>query len=613
MKERFIYLAKIFGLFTLAGIFIRLVFLIFHFGEMTRNAGFTDVFMAFVHGIRMDFSIAGYILALPVLLTVIGFLIPNKIQFYLNRIILVIFAVVLSMMATVDIKLFQYWGFRLDTAPLLFLETPGEAVASLSIAEMIIPFLYLVILCSLLIAGVFRITKDILQFPKYKLQNSIAFLLLLGFLIIPIRGGVGIAPLNPGSVFFSNYSEINQLALNPAWNFNYTLSKYDPDALKKEWYDDVKADSILTEAYSKGPYMEVLNTKRPNILLIIIESMASKFMHRTYKGDTVTPYLDQLSREGIYFNNFYASGDRSHKGMTAIFSGFPAHPVAPVIKYPAIAYGLPNIIRDLKSEGYKTSYVYGGDLAFANFNGYFLSAGTDELITESNFPDSLSTTKWGVHDNIVSDTLLNHIKQKSSIPWFTTWFTLSNHPPYELPENPKFGSETLEDKVYSTSHFTDQQIQKVVDSLKSNNELWSDLLVIIMADHGVRDPDGSDYFAPETFQIPMIWTGGALNHTGFSIDRLSSQTDFAATLLGEMEMDYSEYYFSKNLFQIDYKPMAWYSFSNGYSLKVPNGTYSFSTSSGDFIAKDSSITEADFEVGQAYLQKVYKKFTEKRE
>ncbi|QCK13991.1 LTA synthase family protein [Mangrovivirga cuniculi] len=486
-------------------------------------------------------------------------------------------------------------------------------MASVGFTEVIIPVLYFILFCGFLVFSILNLTRDILLFPKFRLPFSLGFMLLLGFLIIPVRGGIGIAPLNPGSVFFSNHSEINQLALNPAWNFNYALSKYDPEALKKDWYNDEKADSLITKLNVKRPFLEVLNTKRPNILLIIIESMASKFMHKNYNGQEVTPYLDQLTRKGIYFDNFYASGDRSHKGMTAIFSGFPAHPVAPVIKYPAIAYGLPHLTKDLVKEGYHTSFFYGGDLTFANFKGYFLSAGTDELVTESNFPDSLSTTKWGVHDDIVSDTLIDRINQYGkNKPWFTTWFTLSNHPPYEVPGEYKFGDNSLQERVYSTSHFTDLQIKKVIESLKEEKTLWNDLLVVIMADHGVRDPDGSEYFAEETFKIPMIWTGGALNQTGFTIDRLSSQTDFPATLLGEMDIDHSEYYFSKNLFQVDFKPMAWYSFSQGYSFKVPNGTYSYSTSSEDFIVRDSTITDKDFQLGQAYLHKVYQKFTEKR-
>ncbi|QCK13992.1 hypothetical protein [Mangrovivirga cuniculi] len=117
MKQRFLYLLKVFGLFVFAGFLIRLVFLLFHFSEITRNAETTEVLMAFVHGLRMDLSIASYVVAIPIVLLIVGFLFTNRFQFYANRVILILFAVILSLMAAVDLKLFQFWGFRLDTAP----------------------------------------------------------------------------------------------------------------------------------------------------------------------------------------------------------------------------------------------------------------------------------------------------------------------------------------------------------------------------------------------------------------------------------------------------------------------------------------------------------------
>jgi phosphoglycerol transferase MdoB-like AlkP superfamily enzyme len=272
-----------------------------------------------------------------------------------------------------------------------------------------------------------------------------AFILIAATMILPIRGGFGIAPMNPGKVFFSQNVYCNHAALNAEWNMLYSISKSGtmnkryPDTIKKE-----KAHKVFAELMQNHPYSsKVLKTDRPNIVLIMLESFSSKLIEVLGGKEGVTPNLNQLSNEGLFFTRMFASGDRSDKGIIAIVSGFPAQPTQSVIKYPTKSRKLATISGTLVDAGYSAAFYYGGDPDFANIRSYLYSAKFSRIITQDDFPRSYRNSKWGVHDEHVFNYLLNDIDTAKG-PFIKMFFTLSSHEPFEFPVKPKFpGTEEV--------------------------------------------------------------------------------------------------------------------------------------------------------------------------
>lgn len=119
---------------------------------------------------------------------------------------------------------------------------------------------------------------------------------------------------------------------------------------------------LVNNLYNTGPLKipSILSVKRPNIIFIIMESFTAKFVGCLGGEPGVTPSLDKIARDGLLFTNIYAAGDRSEKGQVAVLSGYPNQAITSIIKTPVKTEKLPAITKSLKSEGYHTSYTYGG-------------------------------------------------------------------------------------------------------------------------------------------------------------------------------------------------------------------------------------------------------------
>ncbi len=135
----------------------------------------------------------------------------------------------------------------------------------------------------------------------------------------------------------------------------------------------------------------------------------------------------------MLFDNFYASGDRTDKGVIAVLSGYPAQPTSSIIKFPSKTQNLPKLNNYLKKLGYKTSFIYGGDVDFANFRSYLTTSGFDHLTTMDDFPDDINTSKWGIHDHFMFNQSLQEL-DTTQAPFAKVILTLSSHEPFDVPD-----------------------------------------------------------------------------------------------------------------------------------------------------------------------------------
>jgi phosphoglycerol transferase MdoB-like AlkP superfamily enzyme len=617
LKNRFLFILKYYLFWLLLLQILRGIFVIYNHA-LYGAPEIGEILKSFIYGLKLDLSFSSYVAILPFVLICISFFFEKEIL--IKRIIMsysMAVIVIVAFLSVTDFELYKWWGFRLDATILKYINTPKEMIASAYVA----PVFLLLSLFFFIISGMFVLYVLLLyplnkSFKKNSLPKSIAGSLILIVitisLIIPIRGGFQLAPMNESAVFYSTNPLLNNTAVNVPWNFIHSLLEKNYETLNPYITgSETRTAEIIKMLYESHGKSEKILKGKPNIVLIIWESFTAKVVKETGGKDRITPQFSKLIKEGILFDNIYASGDRSDKGLIAILSGYPSQPTTSIITNPSKASHLPAISTDLKNKGYSTSFYYGGELEFANIKSFLLNHNYDRLISKSDFEEKFWNSKWGAHDEIVLDRQLEDLNKEKQ-PFFSTIFTLSSHEPFEIPIPPLLPGYDWQTKFLNSMYYTDQCIGKFIEKAKKN-KWWDNTLFIIIADHGHLLPGESGYpvHIPDEFHIPMLWLGGALKTQPMVASEIGSQTDLAFTLLNQMDMDPKKFIFSKDLMNSESTPFAYYSFNNGFGYIKPGKKIVVDNISGKPTYKEGPVTNSDTEEGKAYLQFTFQDYLNK--
>ena len=509
---------------------------------------------------------------------------------------------VVVFLGVVDMNLYSYWGFKLDITPLLYLKTPGDALASVSILEIAFLVLIFAVLFALLLFTYLKYIKiPAREIKKSEWKTGLISLIFTCFLILPARGGIGLATLNLGAVYFHAERFANHSAINVFWNTIYSISEKERLNSSFEFMASEKANMLFKKLHvnNEGNTRKIVKEKA-NIILIILESFSNKVIEPLGGEKDITPEFNKLCSEGLLFTNFFATGDRSDKGLVGLFSGFPSQPLTSIINYPSKTQALPFIKDPFYHHGYTTAFYHGGNLDFANFRSYFTRESISKIIDINHFPRSYVKQKWGVPDNYVYERILkdlDNIKQ----PFFISFFTLSSHEPFDVPGEPVFGSSGRDDLSRNAFHFSDLCLGNFIREAKQKS-WWNNTLIILLADHGSRSPGNTPNHERLKFSIPMLWIGGALLCQPGVNPVYGSQVDLPATLSGQFGFDYSNYKYSKNLLSPRTEGYAYYSFNNGFGFFNNNIELIYDNSAGRYVHINGSDTEKWQDYGKAILQ-----------
>ena len=602
MKKRIAYISLYF--FTVLLIFIlqKPLFMLYN-GSIEKGFGFADYMQVMIHGASLDAATAGYLTAFPFLLVLISIWFR---KFPLKKILYgyyILAAALISIIFVVDMALYTFWGFKLDASVFLYIDLPKEALASVSVGFILLRVLAILLLIALNSWVLLKITPSVLTATRKRIAGTAGMLLLGGVLFIIIRGGVTESTSNIGQVYFSNEPFLNHSAVNPDFSLLSSMGKSQDFASEFNFFDEEKRAALFDGLYPTtdgDSIIQVLNTKRPNILIILMEGFGGAFVEPLGGLPDVTPHFNRLSKEGVFFTNCYANSFRTDRGTVCTFSGYLGLPTASVMKIPAKSRTLPAIAEGLSKAGYKTDFLYGGDINFTNMKSYLLSTGYQRLTANTDFSLAEQTSNaWGVNDDITFEYLYNQLRnRKEEGPWHTAFLTLSSHEPFEVPYH------RLEDKIPNAFAYTDECLGKFIDRLKQT-PAWKDLLVICLPDHGFYYPREGSNAMPRFYHIPLLWLGGAVKQP-MQVDKIMNQTDLAATLLGQLGLEHTAFTFSRNVLGSDYKyPFAFYSFNNGFSFRDSTGVTVFDNNSGSILFDEPEADESRLDKGKAILQTVY--------
>ena len=589
----------------------------FYHHALAKGNTFADFLQVMLHGLKLDCTIAGYLTALPLLLTLISIWVRGewlkttlKGYFFLT-------AILVSAIFAVDVALYGFWGFRLDATLFFYLQSPADAMASVPLGM----FFFQWVVFALYAWGIFAWFKIILNLTptasRYietgieQLKSSFAILLLGGILFIPIRGGVTTSTANVGMVYFSQNQFLNHAAINPSFSLIASLSKQQDFASQFDFYPEEKRAAVFeTLVKPKSPYsatdslsskpIKLLNTDRPNILIVVLESFTANTIEAVGGEPNITPNLNRLSKEGVLFTNLYANSFRTDRGLVAVLNGYLAQPTTSIMKYPAKSQTLPSIAKSLNEVGYEADMLYGGDINFTNMQSYFFGSGYQRITADTDFPISTRLNKWGANDDVTFEHLYEDIEKRpiEGKPWLSTFLTLSSHEPFEVPFH------RYEHPFVNTVAFTDSCIGHFIDKFKQL-PAWKNALVVFIADHGFRYPDDLTDYEPRRFHIPMLWIGGAIAQPQ-EINTFGNQTDLAATLLNQLELPTEDFIFSKDIMNPLMPHYAFYSFNNGFGFIDESGATVYDNE-GDKLLFEDSKTNSDsrLEKGKVLLQTLY--------
>ncbi len=608
MIERILFIVYTFFCWVLIFVIQKLLFLLYHH-KIASAHSLSDFIQVLLKGLKLDVTMASYLTAIPLLLTLGSIWFTEKKMHTLLKIYFALVGIFVALIFTVDEALYEYWKFRLDSTIFFYLSSPANAMASVPTLTFILQFIKTIVYFILIYWLSKRFVIPVL--PKKttikKWQTLIAVFTLGGLLFIGIRGGVTTSTANVGMVYFSKDQFLNHSAINPCFSLLTSLSRQEDFGKQFQFFSEEERQLLFSPLYPPASHVNnddetrLLKTKRPNILFVILEGISANVVESTGGEKGITPNLNRLSKEGILFRNMYANSFRTDRGLVAILNGYLAQPTTSIMKYPSKSQTLPSIAKSLRNEGYSTDVLYGGDINFTNMRSFFFNSGYNSITADVDFPLSSRLSKWGADDDVTFNRLYEDIlneKEKKLSPWFSTFLTLSSHEPFKVPYT------RLKDPYLNSVAFTDSCLGDFVDKIKKTSA-WNDLLIIFVSDHGYRYPETLNEYEPNRFHIPCLWIGGAIKDPAI-FEKQINQTDLAATLLNQLEIDKKEFAFSRDFFSSNYPEFAFYTFNNGFGFIDSTGVSVYdNTIERSLFEKPQLYSSLRIKKGKANLQTLY--------
>lgn len=587
------------------------VFLLFYHARAFQ-ASAADWWAVVRHGLWLDSTVAGYVAALPALAVLASWWMPASWGRTMRRLLrcwLILAAVATAAIFAVDLGLYGYWGFRLDGSVLIYLATPSEALASVTWGEALRQLAIFALYAAAMIASYLPLVRLFGTGGGPSLRGraggSLLALALCGALFVAIRGGFTVAVANVSKVYFSKDMFLNHAAVNPVFSFLSSVGErreyaeaypFFSEERRRELFDGLRGNRSGADDGTPS----LLCTQRPDVVLVLLESFGRTIVDDTVGGRPVMPNMQRLRREGVWFENFFANSYRTDRGEVAVLCGFPAQTTMSIMKLPRKNASLPSLARSLGREGYRSLFVYGGDLNFTDQASFMYATGWERLLWQKQMRLDAPTSKWGYADDVVADLFADEVEalSRAEEPFLAGWLTLSSHEPFDVP------FAAFDDRLLNAMAFTDAQIGRLIDRLKAS-PAWENLLVVLVADHAYPYPEGLSYNEPLRHRIPMLWLGGAVARPA-EVDTYASQIDLCATLLAQLCISHEEFDYSKNIFGSEPPHrFGYWCFSDGFGFIDAEGEAVYDHTSGRVVRSSGAGCQERLDRGKALLQTTY--------
>ncbi|NNG43641.1 LTA synthase family protein [Pseudoalteromonas sp. NEC-BIFX-2020_002] len=500
----------------------------------------------FIGGLRVDIATLSYIL-MPALLLIIASTLFSRehvirviIKYYL-----VFMAALLIFFEVITPTFINEYDLRPNRLFIEYLIYPKEVSKMIFSGYKIEVFITLLVL----VLGVKLATK--IFSSQWRSQSKLSAithtLLTVGLLCLTVlgaRNSLGHRPLNPAMVAFSTDHLLNDLTLNSLYSVAFAIKQLGNEKSSQDYYGTIPEPELLnlvraamqnesalfndTTAPTKTFHSASNQGKAKNLVIILQESLGARYVG-TLGGLPLTPNIDALYQQGWGFDNLYATGTRSVRGIEAVITGFVPTPSRAVVKLDKSQRDFFTIADFLAKRDYHTQFIYGGESHFDNMQSFFLGNGFKQIIDSDDFANIDFNGSWGASDEDLfnqADIELNKLQQQNK-PFFSLIFSSSNHSPYEFPD----GKITLYDNQKQTRNnaakYADYALGTFIEKAKKSR-YWEDTIFIVIADHDSR-VSGASLVPIDHFRIPAVIFGNGI--TAKRDHQLASQLDIPVTLL----------------------------------------------------------------------------------
>jgi len=288
--------------------------------------------------------------------------------------------------------------------------------------------------------------------------------------------------------------------------------------------------------------------KKWNVVLISVESLSGDYLKHFGNKENITPYLDSLIPHSLFFENLYASGTRTVRGLEALSLAIPPTPGQSIVRRPnnEDMFTIGNVLNE---KGYDVNYIYGGNAFFDNMGKYFGGNGY-KVLDKRDVPDSLInlTTAWGIDDEAAFNYTIQQCDKSYNTGklFFNHIMTISNHRPYVFPEG-RIDILPASHSVAGAVKYTDYAINKFLKDAQKK-PWFNNTLFIIIADHCAKSAGKTD-LPVNRYHIPGLVYAPQLVKP-FLEKRLTSQIDIAPTILGMMNVNYTSRFLGYDIFRM---------------------------------------------------------------
>lgn len=536
----------------------------------------TAVAPAFVRGLWFDNVMGCYVIIVPLALVLLAACFGYCKRWMLRTVAVwfcVLYALLLMASAAnipyfayffknINSSIFEWFGYTGTTAGMVFQEkTWWEYIA--------LYFVLTTVFCWL----VWQITERTIITAtnrKHWLPSLLITVALIALCLFGIRGRTGYNPIKISQAYYSNDPFLNQLGINPAFNLLTSalddMRKENAELMLMPYNEaisyvrkslnivgDVDSTKVLFRHITNTNQEEdsILSTQKPNIVIILMESMSSALLGKGY-----TPVLDSLKTQSLFFSNFYSAGIHTNHGMTATLYSFPALMKRNLMKGTVTPKrdGLPTV---LKQNGWHNLFFMTHEAQYDNMNAFFRTNGYDEIYAQEDYPKEEIVNSFGVSDHFLFDFALGKLNNtaKQQQPFMATLLTISNHPPYIIPNWFKPSSKEPETQIVEYADWCIGDFLK-----KAKKEDWyNNTVFVVLADHG-KLVGAADSELPQSYNhIPLMIFGAGIQPQEYT--QLGMQVDVMPTLLNILGIDYEYNGFGVDLLRQP-RQMVFYSADN---------------------------------------------------
>lgn len=535
--------------------------------EMLGSTSTADLVEAFSNGLRFDLRLIVYI-SVPL---VLGMLIPWLMNQRRALVAWLTFSAAISiLLGIIELDFYREFHQRLNSLVFQYLnEDPATVLSMIWHGFPVVTLLSAWLGCSMLMWWLFSVAERktrayALPDRRYSyVTQGIAFSICLVICVVAARGTLRQGPpLRWGDAYTTHSMFANHLGLNPVLSL-YNAAKTTFSAhrdniwkatLPAEQAQDITRDLVLTahdqlldadSAAIRRMFSPLADTQLPvrNVVVVLMESFAGRYTGALGSMDQITPEFDQLSKEGLLFTRFFSNGTHTHQGMFASMACFP--------NLPAFEYlmqtpeggnqfsGLPQL---LSARQFQDAYVYNGDFAWDNQQGFFSNQGMTHFVGRNDYVNPVvSDPTWGVSDQDMFDRSIVELNQlEDDKPFYALLQTLSNHTPYALPDvlpiEPVTGHGSL-DLHLTAMRYSDWALGEFFK--KAKQQPWyKDTLFVVLGDHGFGAPEQMTEMDLYRFHVPMLLLApGIQEQFGTHNATVASQVDMVPTIMGRLGDD----------------------------------------------------------------------------